>query len=85
MKVSGNATRQCEARLPLRRLEATLAIPSVMEQMLSGADGTTRYIVFLVIAAVAPPASMIGNLPISITRGTGAGVHVDFLIAGAII
>jgi amino acid transporter len=41
----------------------------------------TRTIVFLVIAAAAPLASMIGNLPIAIARGTGAGVPVAFLIA----
>jgi amino acid transporter len=45
----------------------------------------TRTIVFLVIAAAAPLASMIGNLPIAIARGTGAGVPVAFLIAGAIL
>ncbi|WP_174279326.1 APC family permease [Sphingomonas bacterium] len=45
----------------------------------------TRTIVFLVIAAAAPLASMIGNLPVAIARGTGAGVPVAFLIAGAIL
>lgn len=43
---------------------------------------STAYIVFLVIAAAAPLASMIGNLPIAIARGTGAYVPVSFLIAG---
>ena len=46
---------------------------------------STPYIVFLVIAAAAPLASMIGNLPIAIARGTGANVPIAFLIAGAIL
>jgi len=46
---------------------------------------STPYIVFLVIAAAAPLASMIGNLPIAIARGTGANVPVAFLIAGGIL
>lgn len=39
----------------------------------------------MVIAAAAPLASMIGNLPIAIARGTGAYVPVAFLIAGCIL
>jgi amino acid transporter len=46
---------------------------------------STRYIVFMVVAAAAPLASMIGNLPIAIARGTGANVPVAFLIAGLIL
>lgn len=46
---------------------------------------STQYIVFLVIAAAAPLASMIGNLPIAIARGSGAYVPVAFLIAGAML
>jgi amino acid transporter len=46
---------------------------------------STQYIVFLVVAAAAPLASMIGNLPIAIGRGTGANVPVAFLIAGVIL
>jgi amino acid transporter len=46
---------------------------------------STQYIVFLVIAAAAPLASMIGNLPIAIARGTGANVPIAFLIAGGIL
>jgi amino acid transporter len=46
---------------------------------------STQYIVFLVIAAAAPLASMIGNLPIAIARGTGPNVPIAFLIAGAIL
>jgi amino acid transporter len=43
------------------------------------------YIAFLVIAAAAPLASMIGTLPIAIARGTGANVPIAFLIAGCIL
>ena len=46
---------------------------------------STQFIVFLVIAAAAPLASMIGNLPIALARGTGANVPVAFLIAGSIL
>lgn len=46
---------------------------------------STPYIVFLVIAAAAPLASMIGNLPIAIARGSGAYVPIGFLIAGLIL
>lgn len=41
---------------------------------------TTR-IIFLVVAAAAPLAAMVGTLPISIGRGNGAGVPGAFLIA----
>lgn len=43
---------------------------------------STPRIVFLVIAAAAPLASMIGNLPIALGRGNGAGTPGAFLIAG---
>ena len=43
---------------------------------------STSRIVFLVIAAAAPLASMIGNLPIALGRGNGAGTPGAFLIAG---
>jgi amino acid transporter len=46
---------------------------------------STQFIVFLVIAAAAPLASMIGNLPIALARGTGANVPVAFLMAGTIL
>jgi amino acid transporter len=46
---------------------------------------STPYIAFLVIAAAAPLASMIGTLPIAIARGTGANVPVAFLIASCIL
>ena len=43
---------------------------------------STPRIVFLVIAAAAPLASMIGNLPIALGRGNGAGTPGAFVIAG---
>ena len=46
---------------------------------------STPYVVFLVIAAAAPLASMIGNLPIAIAYGTGANVPVAFLLAGVVL
>lgn len=46
---------------------------------------STPYVAFLVIAAAAPLASMIGNLPIALARGTGANVPVAFLLAGLIL
>ena len=44
---------------------------------------STSRIVFLVIAAAAPLASMIGNLPIALGRGNGIGTPGAFAIAGA--
>jgi amino acid transporter len=44
---------------------------------------STSRIVFLVIAAAAPLASMIGNLPIALGRGNGVGTPGAFVIAGA--
>src|SRR5580698_5253705 len=49
-----------------------------------GALSTSR-IVFMVIAAAAPLASMIGNMPIALGRGNGAGTPGAFVIAGAIL
>lgn len=46
---------------------------------------STPYVVFLVVAAAAPLASMIGNLPIAIAHGTGANVPVAFLLAGVVL
>ena len=59
--------------------------PTAADQPIRAHQLSTQYIVFLVIAAAAPLASMIGNLPIAIARGTGANVPVAFLIAGAIL
>ena len=46
---------------------------------------STPRIVFLVIAAAAPLASLVGNLPIALARGNGAATPVAFAIAGAIL
>lgn len=54
-------------------------LPSSPEKR--GSLSTSR-IVFLVIAAAAPLASMIGNLPIALGRGNGAGTPGAFVIAG---
>jgi amino acid transporter len=43
---------------------------------------STSRIVFMVIAAAAPLASMIGNLPIALGRGNGSGTPGAFVIAG---
>jgi len=43
---------------------------------------STQRIVFLVVAAAAPLAAMIGNLPIALARGNGAGTPGAFLFAG---
>jgi amino acid transporter len=43
----------------------------------------TTHIVFLVIAAAAPLTAMVGNLPIAIGRGNGAGLPGAFLVATA--
>lgn len=42
---------------------------------------STQRIVFLVVAAAAPLAAMIGNLPIALARGNGGGVPSAFLFA----
>lgn len=42
---------------------------------------STRRIVFLVVAAAAPLAAMVGNLPIALARGNGAGAPAAFLLA----
>lgn len=42
---------------------------------------STPRIVFLVVAAAAPLAAMVGNLPLAISRGNGAGLPGAFLLA----
>ena len=42
---------------------------------------STRRIVFLVVAAAAPLAAMVGNLPLALARGNGAGMPGAFLLA----
>ncbi len=43
---------------------------------------STQKIVFLVVAAAAPLAAMVGNLPIALSRGLGAATPAAFLFAG---
>ena len=43
---------------------------------------STQRIVFLVVAAAAPLAAVVGNLPIALARGNGAGTPAAFLFAG---
>jgi len=43
---------------------------------------STSHIIFLVVAAAAPLAAVIGNLPIALARGDGAGTPAAFLFAG---
>jgi amino acid transporter len=45
---------------------------------------TTR-VVFLVIAAAAPMAAMVGNVPLAIIRGNGAGLPAAFVIAAVVL
>lgn len=56
--------------------------PSIDPPPSARAALSTPRIVFLVIAAAAPLASMIGNLPIALGRGNGAGTPGAFVIAG---
>ena len=56
---------------------SSIATPAAKRASLS-----TSRIVFLVIAAAAPLASMIGNLPIALGRGNGAGTPGAFVLAG---
>ena len=46
---------------------------------------STQRIVFLVIAAAAPLAAMIGNVPLAIVYGNGAGLPVAFLVAAIVL
>jgi len=46
---------------------------------------STKRIVFLVIAAAAPLAAMIGNVPLAIVYGNGAGLPVAFLVAAIVL
>ena len=43
---------------------------------------STQRIIFLVVAAAAPLAAMVGNLPMALGRGLGAATPVGFLFAG---
>jgi len=46
---------------------------------------STRRVVFLVIAAAAPMAAMVGNIPLAVIYGNGAGIPAAFLIATLIL
>ncbi len=46
---------------------------------------TTGRIVFLVIAAAAPLAAMVGNVPLALLYGNGAGLPVAFVVAAAVL
>ncbi len=46
---------------------------------------STQRIVFLVIAAAAPLAAMIGNVPLAIVYGNGAGLPVAYLVAAVVL
>lgn len=46
---------------------------------------STRKIVFLVIAAAAPMAAMIGNIPLALLRGNGIGLPTAFLVASVVL
>ncbi|GEM_PF-3167496 len=41
---------------------------------------STGRVVFLVIAAAAPMAAMVGNVPLAMIRGTGAGLSAAFVL-----
>jgi len=46
---------------------------------------STRKIVFLVIAAAAPMAAMIGNVPLALLRGNGSGLPAAFIAASVVL
>lgn len=46
---------------------------------------STRRVVFLVIAAAAPMAAMVGNIPLAVIFGTGGGIPFAFLVATVIL
>jgi len=46
---------------------------------------STQRIVFLVIAAAAPLAAMIGNVPLAIVYGNGAGIPIAYLVAAIVL
>ena len=60
----------------------------------AGATGTARTqrtslstgrVVFLVIAAAAPMAAMVGNVPLALVYGNGAGLPAAYLIAAVVL
>jgi amino acid transporter len=46
---------------------------------------TTGRVVFLVVAAAAPMAAMVGNMPLALTLGNGAGLPAAFLVGLAVL
>ncbi|CAB4714139.1 MAG: amino acid permease [Actinobacteria bacterium] len=46
---------------------------------------TTRKVVFLVIAAAAPMAAMVGNVPLALVYGNGAGLPAAFALATLVL
>src|SRR5580698_9165147 len=74
--------RQC--RQPLETVTIMTSLP-IDKSPKGRASLSTSRIVFLVIAAAAPLASMIGNLPIALGLGNGAGTPGAFAIAGVIL
>lgn len=46
---------------------------------------STRRVVFLVIAAAAPMAAMVGNVPLAVIYGNGAGIPAAFVIATVVL
>ena len=46
---------------------------------------STQRIVFLVIAAAAPLAAMIGNVPLAVVYGNGVGLPVAYLVAALVL
>jgi amino acid transporter len=46
---------------------------------------TTGRVVFLVIAAAAPMAAMVGNVPLALFRGNGIGLPADYVLAAVIL
>ncbi|TRZ87684.1 MAG: APC family permease [Streptomycetaceae bacterium] len=50
-----------------------------------GPNLTTRRVVFLVIAAAAPMAAMVGNVPLALLYGNGGGLPAAFLLATLVL
>ena len=46
---------------------------------------STKRVVFRVIAAAAPMAAMVGNVPLALVYGNGAGLPAAFVIAGLVL
>lgn len=46
---------------------------------------STRRVVFLVIAAAAPMAAMVGNVPLAVIFGNGAGIPLAFIVATLVL